>query len=204
MDPKHPRDRSGQNRRRQAGTKATSARPATGGSGTRNRGWQSERGRSSGARPQAREKRPVRASPAGPVSALEVSPWSGQTVQVLLVGGRCVIGKLVGWDTLANLVLEDAVEYFQDAREASSELVAAPIGSSSALGIGVQPREVSAIYTCAAEAWQASKSSTEQTLHVRALLPTKSPMSTHWQRKLGRVVLRGPSVATLGLPDAEA
>jgi hypothetical protein len=94
MDPKHPRDRSGQNRRRQAGTKATSARPATGGSGTRNRGWQSERGRSSGARPQAREKRPVRASPAGPVSALEVSPWSGQTVQVLLVGGRCVIGNL--------------------------------------------------------------------------------------------------------------
>jgi hypothetical protein len=95
MDPKHHRERSGQNRRRQAGTKATSARPATGGSGTRNRGWQSERGRSSGARPQAREKRPVRASPAGPVSALEVSPWSGQTVQVLLVGGRCVIGKLV-------------------------------------------------------------------------------------------------------------
>jgi small nuclear ribonucleoprotein (snRNP)-like protein len=162
---------------------------------------QRRRGAPSRQRETFRERRSSRPTLTSPPAALEVGPWAGRRVQVTLAGGRCIVGKLIGWDALANLVLDDAWERFQGAIRTSTQPSPPALTMSVAGGIGMQPQEVSDVYTRALEGTQAGLEPGDDDGSGKSLLlflPNKSPAKGYWERQLGRVVLRGPSVATLG------
>ncbi|KAF6004949.1 hypothetical protein F1559_004436 [Cyanidiococcus yangmingshanensis] len=190
MEPNIRSDRSGGTKRTDR-TRKDKRQGRSAGKGTTGGRSAERRSGPSGRRELPRERRSNRANGTWQATALEVSPWAGHWVQVTLAGGRCIVGKLVGWDALANLVLDDAVERFRGATDSAGEVVTNGLPS-----FGAQFREVSDVYTSALEARRTRPANEDKSLLMT--LSFREPTSGSWQRQLGRVVLRGPSVATLG------
>lgn len=51
--------------------------------------------------------------------SLDVSEFEGKEVCVKFLEGRQIVGKLVGYDNLVNMVIDDAVEHLVDKEDPS-------------------------------------------------------------------------------------
>lgn len=141
-------------------------------------------------------------------------------MRVSLTGGRCVCGTLRGWDALANLVLDDAVEQgdmdgggggggdvFASSRYGAAALASdehrgedsergertAPTTEEQGAGAGEEEGAAAAAATALLRG--------EDELDVARLGELVVARAAHgkvWRRKLGHhVVIRGTSVATV-------
>ena len=123
-------------------------------------------------------------SSAPPAAALDWRPLAGQRVLVQLAGGRRLTGRLVGWDALVNMVLDDAVE--EGAVPSDSPALRGP-------AVGAEGWSVAEIYAAAA------RHGGEDSVTVAPLHGMEwGEDGRVWRRRLGRAVVRGPAVTSLG------